>query len=147
MDARIFARFHLDVGVGDVVMFPLEELTGRDWLEFAGITRLRVKSISREQHFAEKLHAYTLPRLKPNSRVRDLVDMVLLMQSEQLNLERTAESIRLTFDRRNTHEFPKQLNFPPPEWKPQFTALAEECGLSIDIEEAFLLLGAFLGRL
>jgi len=25
MDARIFARFHLDVGIGDVVLFPLKE--------------------------------------------------------------------------------------------------------------------------
>ena len=41
MDARIFARFHLDVGIGDVVMQPLEVLDCRDWLGFAGIERCR----------------------------------------------------------------------------------------------------------
>ena len=35
MDERIFARFHLDVGIGDVVMQPLETATCKDWLGFA----------------------------------------------------------------------------------------------------------------
>jgi Nucleotidyl transferase AbiEii toxin, Type IV TA system len=33
IDARIFARFHLDAGVGDVVMQPLETIECRNWLE------------------------------------------------------------------------------------------------------------------
>jgi hypothetical protein len=37
MDERIFARFHLDAGIGDVVSPPLETLVCRDWLGFAGI--------------------------------------------------------------------------------------------------------------
>ena len=32
MDKRIFARFHLDAGIGDVVMQPLETIGCRDWL-------------------------------------------------------------------------------------------------------------------
>jgi hypothetical protein len=144
MDARIFARFHLDVGIGDVVLFPLEELTGRNWLEFAGIERLRVRSISREQHFAEKLHAYTLPRSTPNSRAKDLVDMVLLIQSNSLDPARTAEAIRLTFERRSTHAIPSQLDAPPHDWNRQFGVLAKECGLSLDIEGAFDILKSFV---
>jgi len=35
MDERTFARFHLDAGVGDVVMRPLETIVCRDWLGFA----------------------------------------------------------------------------------------------------------------
>ncbi|MBV9744080.1 MAG: nucleotidyl transferase AbiEii/AbiGii toxin family protein [Acidobacteriia bacterium] len=37
MDERIFARFHLDAGVGDLVSPPLETIICRDWLAFAGI--------------------------------------------------------------------------------------------------------------
>jgi len=37
LDGRIFVRFHLDVGIGDAVMEPLEVIEGRDWLGFAGI--------------------------------------------------------------------------------------------------------------
>jgi hypothetical protein len=32
--------------------------------------------LSREQHWAEKFHAYTRPREKQNSRVKDLVDLL-----------------------------------------------------------------------
>jgi hypothetical protein len=31
-----------------------------------------------ETHLAEKLHAYTMPRVRPNTRVKDLPDLVLL---------------------------------------------------------------------
>jgi hypothetical protein len=81
MDARIFARFHLDVGVGDVVMQPVDIVECRDWLSFARITRPSVRMIPREQQFAEKVHAYTLPRSTPNSRVKDLVDLALLVRA------------------------------------------------------------------
>jgi hypothetical protein len=36
MDGRDFARFHVDVGVGDEVLDPLEIVTGEDWLAFGG---------------------------------------------------------------------------------------------------------------
>jgi hypothetical protein len=35
MDGRIFARFHLDAGVGDVVIQPLDTIVCRDWLGYA----------------------------------------------------------------------------------------------------------------
>ena len=58
---RTFAKFHVDVSTGDVLGEPHETLSGRDWLEFAGIPQAKLRSISREEQFAEKLHAYTLP--------------------------------------------------------------------------------------
>ena len=79
MDGRIFARFHLDADIGDVVILPLETVECQDWLGFAGIEKPRVRMISREQQSAEKIHAYTLPRSSPNSRVKDLVDLALLI--------------------------------------------------------------------
>ena len=88
MDARIFARFHLDMGIGDAVMKPLEAVEGRDWLEFAGIGAPPFRMIPSEQQFAEKLHAYTLPRSTPNSRVKDLIDLLLLIRSGKLAKER-----------------------------------------------------------
>ena len=81
MDARIFARFHLGVGIGDPVMKPLETVEGRDWLQFAGIAAPPFWTIPQVQQFAEKLHAYALPRSTPNSRVKDLIDLLLLIRS------------------------------------------------------------------
>ena len=60
---RTFAKFHLDIGVGDIVMEPAEIFHPWDWLSFAKITAAAIPIISQEQQFAEKLHAYTLPRL------------------------------------------------------------------------------------
>lgn len=37
LDGRLFARFHLDVGMGDVQREPCEWIEPRDWLGFAGI--------------------------------------------------------------------------------------------------------------
>jgi hypothetical protein len=81
VDSRSFEKFHLDVGIGDVWIEPLEKLASNDYLAFAGIQSQEFPAISKEQQFAEKLHAYTLPRPedRPNSRVKDLIDMNLLI--------------------------------------------------------------------
>jgi len=137
MDERIFARFHLDAGIGDAVMQPLEVLECRDWLGFAGIERPQVLMIPREQQFAEKLQAYTLPRSNPNSRVKDLVDLALLSGSGNLNTQRLLDALRLTFERRATHVMPTVLAAPPSEWQHPFQALAEECDVPPDIATVF----------
>ena len=51
--------------------------------------------IAREQQFAEKIHAYTLPRNAANSRVKDLVDLALLIGSGGLDKQRIMEALRL----------------------------------------------------
>ena len=137
MDERTFARFHLDAGVGDVVMRPLETIVCRDWLGFAGIESSRVLMIAREQQFAEKIHAYTLPRNAANSRVKDLVDLALLIGSGGLDKQRIMEALGLIFERRGTHDLPANLVPPPADWQVPFHALAEECGLPTDVAGVF----------
>ena len=145
LDGRIFVGFHLDVGIGDAVMEPLEVIEGRDWLGFAGIASPSLYLIPREQQFAEKLHAYTLPRQgAANTRVRDLVDMVLLIQSGTLAKAKVSEAIRITFGRRGTHAVPNVLPPPPTNWGKPYDALAKECGLSRAVDEAFGTLDDYL---
>jgi len=57
MDGREFARFHADIGIGDEVLKPLDVVEGTDWLGFGGIAPPSFPVISREQQFAEKMHA------------------------------------------------------------------------------------------
>jgi hypothetical protein len=148
LGGRTFAKFHLDVGVGDVIVDPVEFMQTRDWLAFAGIDPPRVPMIQREQQFAEKLHAYTLPRpTAPNSRVRDLVDMVLLIRSRTLDATRVVECIRRTFARRDTHTVPRTLEAPPESWNAPFAALAEECALEISASDAFADLAGYFDGL
>ena len=137
MDGRVFARFHLDASIGDVVMQPLETVVCRDWLGFAGIEASRVRMIGREQQFAEKIHAYTLPRDGTNSRVKDLVDLALLIGSSELDQPRLLDALILTFERRGTHELPADLFPPPANWLIPFQALALKCGLPTDLASVF----------
>jgi hypothetical protein len=144
MDERIFVRFHLDAGIGDVIMQPLETIVCRDWLGFAGIESSQVRMIAREQQFAEKIHAYTLPRNPANSRLKDLVDLALLIGAGGLDKQRILDALRLTFERRGTHDLPAGLIPPPADWQIPFYALAEECGLSTDVGAVFAGVQEFL---
>lgn len=137
MDGRIFTKFHLDVGIGDIVIDPVERIATGDWLAFAGIQGSQVQLIAREQQFAEKIHAYTLPRSTPNSRVKDLVDMALLMGDGTSDRQRILDALQLTFERRATHPFPKTLDAPPLEWRRPFQELARQCGLPPELNVVF----------
>ena len=138
LDGRLFARFHLDVGLGDIQRAPYEWTQARDWLGFAGISPGRFPSISREEHFAQKIHAYTMPRQdRANTQVKDLVDLVLLIESGELDKERLKRDIADTFARRETHPVPSVLEPPPEFWKTVFGKLAAECRISDDIGAQF----------
>jgi hypothetical protein len=148
MAQRTFVKFHLDVGIGDVVLDPLEQAQTRDWFVFAEIPPVSVPMIQREQQFAEKLHAYTLPRIGAvNSRVRDLVDMVLLIHSATLHTPTVVEALQRTFERRATHPVPPTLAPPPSDWSGPFRVLADECQLDLSVSEAFTELSHFYSTL
>jgi hypothetical protein len=145
---RTFVNFHLDVSTGDVLREPYESLSGRDWLGFAGIASAIFPAVSPEEQFAEKLHAYTLPRVgRENTRVKDLVDLVLLIERTKLDAASLPKAIRETFRRRNTHEIPVALASPPASWSRPFGEMAGECGIAADMEEHFGMVQQFLRRL
>jgi hypothetical protein len=146
MDGRPFVGFHLDVGLGDVNTGPVEEIKGQDWFDFAGIPRPRFRAISREQQFAEKIHAYTLPRGgRRNSRVKDLVDRLLLVELGGMDRGVLTQALKATFDRRATHSLPHSLPEPPADWAKPFAALAQECGFKHDLPGAMAAVTDFLG--
>ncbi len=131
LDERTFAKFHLDVGVGDAILKPLDVLQSHDWLAFAGIPASSYPTLSKEQQFAEKVHAYTLPRdeNRSNSRVKDLIDLLLLIQSNELDRSRLRAALEATFMRRETHSLPAEFPDPPLHWEKPFQHLAKEVGL------------------
>jgi predicted nucleotidyltransferase component of viral defense system len=142
---KVFTKFHLDVGMGDAAIQPTELLEGRNWLGFAGINPTKFVAISKEQQFAEKLHAYTLPRLEgTNSRVKDVVDMALLLRLGTLDRERLWEAIRTTFALRKTHPLPGLLPEPPASWEIPYRAMAADCSLDWTLQDALQRLGVLL---
>jgi len=143
MGGRTFARFHVDVGIGDDALNPVDRIESEGWFDFAGLPRPEFRMISREQQFAEKTHAYTLPRKdRENSRVKDLVDLLLLLQAN-MEADRVRRNLRKTFERRHTHPIPPELPTPLPSWRTRFEVLAKECGLDIEMDRAFQTLAVY----
>lgn len=142
---KTYAKFHIDVGLGDVVFGEPDRLTGDDILGFAGIEPAVAFAIPGPQQFAEKIHAYTFPwsgRL--NTRTKDLVDLVLLVERGPLAVDEVRDALQATFTTRGTHELPQTLPPPPSNWKIDFPGMAEEAGISVsDYLAAFALLAAF----
>lgn len=137
LDGKMFVRFQLDVGA-DAIVTRVENMQGIDWLGFCGIPSPTFTMISVEQQFAEKLHAYTLPRPeRPNTRVKDLVDMVLLVKMRSMDLKVLKEALQSTFKVRQTHALPQEIEIPPQAWKIPYNELAKECALMVNLDEAF----------
>jgi hypothetical protein len=131
LDERLFEQFHLDVGVGDPLFESPEVVTMLEVLAFADIPPVRFRCYPVSQHLAEKVHAYTLPRKSsPSSRVKDLVDILLLAHAgvpDNLTLHR---AMQMTFDARQTHTLPDRLPAPPSNWDAPFRRLIGDTGLA-----------------
>ena len=136
MAGRVFIKFEIDVAAGDAWIEPHDKLFLHNWLDFAGIATPEIPAISVEQQFAEKLHSYTMPRKTQNSRVKDLVDLVLMIEKSKMNDERLRQAVTRTFERRKTHEVSSRLPEPPESWKIPFKKMAEECEITGDISFA-----------
>lgn len=127
---KTYGRFHIDLGFGDDTGVAPEVLAGDDLLGFAGIQPARVLAISKPQQFAEKIHAYTRPwDDRVNMRTKDLVDLVLLIETASVEPMDVGAAARTTFARRNTHPIPVELSDPPAIWAEEFAALAAEAQL------------------
>ncbi|HOU13412.1 MAG TPA: nucleotidyl transferase AbiEii/AbiGii toxin family protein [Anaerolineae bacterium] len=136
---RTFARFHLDLGLGDTIAAPPEWIQLHGLLEFAGIAAPRIALYPVEQQFAEKVHAYTFPwRDRENTRVKDLADLVLLITSGMLDALRVRTALHATFETRGTHALPDDLPSPPRGWAAAYAALAQEFALpAATLDEAY----------
>jgi predicted nucleotidyltransferase component of viral defense system len=144
---RLFVKFNVDVAFGDVWLTPHEKIVASDWLGFAGLAPPKIPLISREQQFAEKLHAYTLPRDRTNSRVKDLVDLVLLLKAGDMNVELVNRALWETFERRATHPLPVGVPDPPAFWEKPFMAMTKTVSLRITIQGAVEKIRSYLASL
>lgn len=142
---KSYAKFHIDLGVGDAVIGAPDRLTGDDLLAFAGIEPATALAIPKAQQFAEKAHAYTFPWIgRVNTRTKDLVDMVLLFERGMPDVDAIRTAVAATFSARGTHPLPATLSAPPDAWKDEFAVMAGEAGISTaDYLVAFGLLERF----
>jgi len=117
--------FGVDVAYGDPILGEPEVVVAEDVLAFAGIAPPTLRLYPLESHIAEKLHAYTLPRLRPNSRVKDLPDIALLATVRNLDGTILSAAIDQTFEYRGTHPVPVSVPAPSEAWAPVYARMAE----------------------
>lgn len=118
--------FGVDVAFAEPMLQKPDVLVARDVLGFAGIEPATLRLYPIETHLAEKFHAYTMPRLRPNTRVKDLPDIALLASAQPLNAEHLRKALEQTFTFRNTHPLPASLPEPPAAWATPYSAMARE---------------------
>lgn len=117
-------RFGIDVGFGDPLVGEPDDIVGDRLLDFAGIEPARMRLYPIASHIAEKLHAYSLPRERPNSRIKDLPDLALLASAGEIDAMQLRTALERTFEFRGTHAIPGELALPPAEWADAYRVMA-----------------------
>lgn len=135
LGGRRFQPFPLDVGVGDALPSAPDRLRGGIDLTFAGLEPLEVAAVPIEVHLAEKLRALSFPRPdgRINTRVKDLVDVMLLAQQGLPEPERMRAAMMATFETRGTHPLPESIALPVEAWREEYERFATELELGRDI--------------
>lgn len=124
---KLYGRpFGVDVAFGDPIAGEPDLIQADDTLGFAGISPPMVRLYPVETHIAEKLHAFTMPRKHPNTRVKDLPDIALLATVKTLDAKRLREALEQTFAHRQTHALPSALPPPPPAWERPYSVMARD---------------------
>lgn len=137
--------FGVDVAFGDPIFGKPDVVVAEDTLAFAGIAPPKIRLYPLETHVAEKLHAYTMPRARPNSRVKDLPDLGLLATVRTIDGTKLRAALEQTFTHRGTHRLPTSLPPPPEAWRRPYEAMAAEDGLPwATLEEVTVAAQAFL---
>jgi len=145
-NGRVFEEVKIDVGFADPWLGKARTLTAEPLLDFAGIEPVTVRAIPAEQHLAEKVHAYTRRYGHgESSRVKDLVDMALLVQ-EPLDPDFLVRSLEDVFRERETHELPVALPRPPARWDAVYARLAKSLPIPPTSSEAHLRVADALAR-
>jgi Nucleotidyl transferase AbiEii toxin, Type IV TA system len=142
----IYGRpFGVDVAFGDPLVGEPDVVVGDDILGFAGIAPPSLRLYPVVSHIAEKLHALTMPRPRPNSRVRDLPDLALLATTGPLDGAWLRRAIDRTFEFRGTHPVPVAVPPPPAFWAAAYAAMASTDELSWrTLGEVFEAVSSFL---
>jgi predicted nucleotidyltransferase component of viral defense system len=137
LDARRFEQFPVDVAFSEATPIQAEPLFGANSLEFADVAEPQLPVISLEQHVAEKLHAYTGTfgqDQRESTRVKDLVDLVLICELAEIAAERLRHALVTTFEQRARQPLSSAVPPPPSSWARPYAVLAREVGVAEEIE-------------
>ncbi len=80
-----------------------------------------------------------------SSRVRDLIDMNVLISS-QLDNNKAKQAIKTIFEQ-HKRSVPDKLELPPEQWRQQFNIIAESRKLDLTIAQAFYNIESYAKKL
>lgn len=124
---RRFGAVKLDVSPRAHELEATEIVVLPNALSFAGLETIEIEIIDVHRHAAEKLHAMSRDfGSRENSRVRDLVDLMLLCDHELLHPPTLAAAVITVWWQRDGTTPPAQLPELPAGWPARYEWLAAE---------------------
>jgi hypothetical protein len=158
---RLALRYRFEASVAGVAFEPLQvdvtTLAPEVWevepaqrpglLSDVGLGPIEVMLVPLERQVAEKLHAYTRRYNGESTRVRDLVDLVIIRLFESVDARRLRDEITRTFATRATHPAPERLPAPPADWTRAYAEAAAATGIPTALADAHGLAATWLDPL
>ncbi|MGC2373417.1 MAG: nucleotidyl transferase AbiEii/AbiGii toxin family protein [Solirubrobacteraceae bacterium] len=124
---RHFGAVQVDVSPRSHELDATDLLPLPNSLEFAGVLAPLVEIVDVNRHAAEKFHGMLRKYGdRDNTRVRDLVDLVILTEHELLEPAALAAAIRLVWSERDGANPPATLPSLPPSWLGRYELLVAE---------------------
>lgn len=140
LDGAPFERILVDlVGQVSEIAGATERLVVPPPLSLEGVDEVVVEAVDVYQHAAEKLHAFSriYAHDQPSSRVKDLIDLVLLIETGLVHDPgRLRSRIEVVHTVRDGASPPPELPRPPGDWAVSYAAMAADLGLSAATTDA-----------
>lgn len=128
---RLFGGVQLDISPRSHELGHTDIVPAPNSLAFAGIGAPSIELIEVHRHAAEKYHAMLRDYGdRENTRVRDLVDLVILREHGLLDPVILAAGIRQVWIERDESDPPDELPPFPTSWPDRYEAMAEDHSLS-----------------
>jgi hypothetical protein len=122
-----FGGVQLDISPRVHELLATDRVTVPNSLDLAGITATVIEIVDVHRHAAEKYHAMLRSYGdRENSRVRDLVDIVILCEHEQLDALTLVGSLRQVWQERDAAAPPHRFPALPESWPVRYERLASE---------------------
>ena len=146
---KLFGRIPVDISprAAELHLTDLVELPNS--LAFAGITTSTIELVDIHRHAAEKFHGMQKDfGDRENTRVRDLVDIILLIEYELIETPKLSIAVRQVWSERDGASPPQTLPPPPDSWSDRYESLANEHELeTASFPAAVALTGALWSQL
>jgi predicted nucleotidyltransferase component of viral defense system len=136
---RTFEQFIVDVGFTDPITWTPDTIHTSEFLSFADIEPVAIPAITIPQHLAEKVHAYTRAYGRSgeqSTRPKDLVDILLIAGSEEIDAASLREALERTFTSRKRQALPPSLPPAPESWAAPYRRLAAQVGVEEELASA-----------